>query len=81
MANRKTCAIIIDGNGRLATQRGWPRLVGHRRGAERVKEIVTACPDMGGDAFDCLCVFHRKLEAQHPRSSGTYEHFQSLHPQ
>ena len=40
-------AIIMDGNGRWATQRGWPRLVGHRRGAERVKQIVRACPDMG----------------------------------
>jgi len=40
-------ALIMDGNGRWATQRGWPRLVGHRRGAERVKEIVTACPDLG----------------------------------
>ena len=33
-------AIIMDGNGRWATERGWPRLVGHRRGAERVREIV-----------------------------------------
>ena len=40
-------ALIMDGNGRWATQRGWPRLVGHRRGAERVKEIVAACPDLG----------------------------------
>ena len=40
-------AIIMDGNGRWATNRGWPRLVGHRRGAERVKEIVNACPDLG----------------------------------
>lgn len=40
-------AIIMDGNGRWATERGWPRLVGHRRGAERVKQIVKACPDMG----------------------------------
>ncbi len=40
-------AIIMDGNGRWATKRGWPRLVGHRRGAERVKEIVAACPDLG----------------------------------
>jgi undecaprenyl diphosphate synthase len=40
-------AIIMDGNGRWATQRGWPRLVGHRKGAERVKEIVRACPDLG----------------------------------
>ncbi|AUM73892.1 polyprenyl diphosphate synthase [Paracoccus jeotgali] len=40
-------AIIMDGNGRWAVERGWPRLVGHRRGAERVKQIVRACPDMG----------------------------------
>ena len=40
-------AIIMDGNGRWATNRGWPRLVGHRKGAERVKEIVNAAPDMG----------------------------------
>ncbi|WP_304615944.1 polyprenyl diphosphate synthase [Paracoccus sp. (in: a-proteobacteria)] len=42
-------AIIMDGNGRWATERGWPRLVGHRRGAERVKQIVRACPDLGVD--------------------------------
>ena len=40
-------AIIMDGNGRWATQRGWPRLMGHRRGAERVREIVEACPACG----------------------------------
>ncbi|MDF3606454.1 polyprenyl diphosphate synthase [Paracoccus sp. DMF-8] len=40
-------AIIMDGNGRWAKNRGWPRLVGHRRGAERVKEIVRACPSLG----------------------------------
>jgi undecaprenyl diphosphate synthase len=40
-------AMIMDGNGRWATQRGLPRLVGHRKGAERVREIVTACPDLG----------------------------------
>jgi undecaprenyl diphosphate synthase len=40
-------AIIMDGNGRWATNRGWPRLVGHRKGAERVKEIVRIAPDLG----------------------------------
>ncbi|WP_028028285.1 polyprenyl diphosphate synthase [Gemmobacter nectariphilus] len=40
-------AIIMDGNGRWATSRGWPRLVGHRKGAERVKEIVRCAPDLG----------------------------------
>ena len=40
-------AIIMDGNGRWATSRGWPRLVGHRRGAERVRAIVEASPGLG----------------------------------
>jgi undecaprenyl diphosphate synthase len=40
-------AIIMDGNGRWAQQRGRPRLFGHQAGARRVKEIVRACPDLG----------------------------------
>jgi undecaprenyl diphosphate synthase len=40
-------AIIMDGNGRWATMRGWPRLVGHRKGAERVRGIVRAAPGLG----------------------------------
>jgi len=40
-------AIIMDGNGRWATSRGLPRLAGHRRGADRVREIVESCPDLG----------------------------------
>jgi undecaprenyl diphosphate synthase len=40
-------AIIMDGNGRWASNRGLPRLVGHRKGAERVKEIVRLAPDLG----------------------------------
>ena len=40
-------AIIMDGNGRWATARGWPRLVGHRRGAEGVRRIVEAAPGLG----------------------------------
>ncbi len=40
-------AIIMDGNGRWATQRGRPRLFGHHAGARRVREIVETCPDIG----------------------------------
>lgn len=47
-------AIIMDGNGRWATQRGRPRLFGHQAGARRVREIVEACPDLG---VDYLTVF------------------------
>ena len=46
-ANHLHVAVIMDGNGRWATNRGWPRLVGHRKGAERVRELVKACPDLG----------------------------------
>lgn len=37
----------MDGNGRWASRRGLPRLVGHRKGAERVEEIVRCAPDLG----------------------------------
>jgi undecaprenyl diphosphate synthase len=40
-------AIIMDGNGRWAQQRGRARLFGHQAGARRVKEIVRACPALG----------------------------------
>ena len=40
-------AIIMDGNGRWAVQRGQPRLVGHHAGARRVREVIEACPDLG----------------------------------
>lgn len=40
-------AIIMDGNGRWATQRGLPRIMGHRAGIESVREVVRACRDVG----------------------------------
>jgi undecaprenyl diphosphate synthase len=40
-------AIIMDGNGRWAKERGLPRLEGHRSGAESVREVMEACIEMG----------------------------------
>lgn len=40
-------AIIMDGNGRWARQRGLPRLEGHRRGVEAVRNIIEGARDMG----------------------------------
>jgi len=37
----------MDGNGRWATSRGLSRLIGHKRGASRVKNVVQASPDLG----------------------------------
>src|SRR5512135_2837509 len=40
-------AIIMDGNGRWAKQRFMPRVMGHQRGVETVREMVKACRQMG----------------------------------
>lgn len=40
-------AIIMDGNGRWATQRGWPRVAGHRAGVAAVRRVVEYAPENG----------------------------------
>jgi undecaprenyl diphosphate synthase len=40
-------AIIMDGNGRWAKARGLPRAMGHRRGADAVREVVEGCRELG----------------------------------
>lgn len=40
-------AIIMDGNGRWAKERGLPRIQGHRAGAESVREVIDACKELG----------------------------------
>ncbi len=40
-------AIIMDGNGRWAKERGQVRLKGHQAGMESLREIVRACSDLG----------------------------------
>jgi undecaprenyl diphosphate synthase len=40
-------AIIMDGNGRWAQRRGWPRIRGHQVGVESVRAIVRACRKAG----------------------------------
>jgi len=40
-------AIIMDGNGRWAKQRGLPRAEGHRQGAESVKTVVRTAGELG----------------------------------
>ena len=40
-------AIIMDGNGRWAKKRKLPRVAGHRKGVETVREIVEVCVNLG----------------------------------
>src|SRR6266516_1280811 len=40
-------AVIMDGNGRWARRRALPRVAGHRKGQERVREMVSVCGEKG----------------------------------
>ena len=44
----------MDGNGRWAKQRFLPRVAGHQRGVEAVREVVKTCGELG---VECLTLF------------------------
>lgn len=44
-------AVIMDGNGRWAKQRGLPRVMGHRKGVDTLKKLLRCCRDWGIDAL------------------------------
>ena len=46
-------ALIMDGNGRWARQRGLPRMMGHRAGVEALKRTLRLCSDWGISALTC----------------------------
>jgi undecaprenyl diphosphate synthase len=43
----KHIAIIMDGNGRWAKERGLMRTAGHREGVKRAREVIKACGELG----------------------------------
>jgi len=44
-------AVIMDGNGRWAQRRGLPRIMGHPRGVDALRELVRCCDDWGIQAL------------------------------
>jgi undecaprenyl diphosphate synthase len=52
-------AIIMDGNGRWAQQRGFPRIFGHRNGAIAAREIITQAAQLG---VECLTLYSFSIE-------------------
>jgi len=52
-------AIIMDGNGRWARQRGLPRIEGHRRGVETVRTVIDAARELG---IRCLTLYAFSVE-------------------
>jgi undecaprenyl diphosphate synthase len=49
-------AIIMDGNGRWAQQRGLPRIEGHRRGVTSVRRITEHCARRGIEQLTLYCL-------------------------
>jgi len=49
-------AIIMDGNGRWAQQRGFPRVAGHRRGVQSVRSIVEEGVRLGLEQVTLYCL-------------------------
>jgi undecaprenyl diphosphate synthase len=52
-------AIVMDGNGRWATQRGKQRFEGHRQGARVVEKIVMHCVNSG---LECLTLYSFSMQ-------------------
>lgn len=40
-------AVIMDGNGRWAKKQGKPRIIGHQRGVDALKDLLRCCKDWG----------------------------------
>jgi undecaprenyl diphosphate synthase len=49
-------AIIMDGNGRWAQQRGLPRIEGHRRGVKSVRSTIEECCRLGIGQLTLYCL-------------------------
>lgn len=49
-------AIIMDGNGRWAQQRGLPRIEGHRRGVASVRRVTEHCARLGVEQLTLYCL-------------------------
>lgn len=52
----KHIAIIMDGNGRWAKSRGFPRIEGHRRGVRSVRDTIEECAELGIDQLTLYCL-------------------------
>lgn len=59
-------AIIMDGNGRWAKERGLPRVAGHNEGINSVREVVRACGELNIEALT-LYTFSKENWSRPPK--------------
>ena len=66
-------AVIMDGNGRWAEQRGLPRLAGHVEGRKATRRVVEAALDFGLQALSVYCLQHGELASAPGEVEGLME--------
>ena len=60
-------AVIMDGNGRWAQERGFPRIFGHRNGTAAVRTAIQTCAQVG---VEVLTLYSFSSENWSPSCSG-----------
>ena len=63
-------AIVMDGNGRWATQRGLPRLLGHKEGVEALVRAVRAFTNRGVQMLTVYAFSTENWSRPEPEVSG-----------
>ena len=59
-------AVIMDGNGRWAQQRGLPRIEGHRRGVQSVRATIEECCRLGVGHLTLYCLSSENWKRPQP---------------
>lgn len=71
-------AIIMDGNGRWARERGLPRLAGHRAGTENLRRVIEACAEFGIEYLTIYAFSTENWGRPEPEVSGLMQIFEDV---
>jgi undecaprenyl diphosphate synthase len=66
-------AIIMDGNGRWAGERGMERLEGHRAGTENIRRIIEGCVELGVEILTLFAFSTENWRRPATEVSGLFE--------
>ena len=71
-------AIIMDGNGRWALEKGLPRISGHRAGTENLREVIEACAEFGIHYLTIYAFSTENWKRPHEEIQGLMKIFKSM---
>ena len=71
----KCVAFIIDGNGRWATKKSMPRMIGHKAGIEAVKTTITEAQNIGIKELIFFCFSTENWNRPKPEVDGLFALF------